>query len=123
MGNSENRQKSRAKTKRTVIILICAIIAAFFTADTVRTKILGQPPLFCIKAATYGDGISAVYYGAGYKIKRDYDINEETDEYYITLWFLPDIISLQHIMYDYERKGLYYEQKTCGSYYYGRLRY
>lgn len=82
------------KIKMAVISAIIAVIAVSFITDAIRTKLYGQPPVFCVKAVTYEDGVSAGYYGAGYKIKRDYDINEKTDKYYITLWILPDCLSL-----------------------------
>lgn len=77
-----------------ITAVVFAVIAAFFITDTVRIKAFGIPPIFCIRAVEYADGTSAEYYGAGYKIKRDHDINENTDEYSVTLWILPDFISL-----------------------------
>lgn len=80
--------------KKAAAAALIAVIAAFFITDAVRAKQFGLPPLFCVKAVTYGDGFSADYYGAGYKIKRDHDITDGSDEYYITLWLLPDSVSL-----------------------------
>lgn len=74
--------------------MLCAVVAALFITDAVRTKVYGLPPLFCVRAVEYDDGISASYYGAGYKIKFDHNIADGSEEYYITLWILPDSISL-----------------------------
>ncbi len=91
MDKSPNKSMHIKKAAAAVLI---AVVAAFFITDTVRTKWFGLPPVFCIQAVTYDDGISASYYGAGYKIKRDYDITDGSEEYYITLWVLPDSLSL-----------------------------
>lgn len=73
---------------------IIAIITIFFITDNIRTKLYGQPPVFCVKTVTYSDGISAHYYGAGYKIKRDYNLTDGSEVYTVTLWLLPDSVSL-----------------------------
>ena len=85
----------KAKHIRTAVIsAIIAFITVFFITDSVITKSFGKPPVFCVKVITYDDGVSASYYGAGYKIKRSYSINDGTDSYQITLWLLPYSISL-----------------------------
>ncbi len=84
----------RKKIGKRVFIAFCAAVAIFFSADAVRTKLYSLPPLFCVKVYEYGDGLSADYYGAGYKIRRDHSIIDGSEKYTVTLWFLPDSISL-----------------------------
>lgn len=86
--------KTGRRVRKTIIIILIALVSGFFVTDSVRTKALGRPPLFCVKAAEYSDGISAAYYGAGYKIKRDYNVADGSESYCITLWLLPFSVSL-----------------------------
>lgn len=74
--------------------MICAAVAAFLITDVVLTKAYCRPPVFCIRAVTFDDGVSGEYYGAGYKIKRSYSTIDGSEEYFVTLWVLPDNISL-----------------------------
>ncbi len=83
-----------SKLKKILLTLLAAVICAFFITDTLRAKIFGAEPLFCIKAIEFDDGFSAEYFGAGYKIKKDHDITDGSEEYFVTLWLLPDSISL-----------------------------
>ncbi len=82
------------KILRIVGAVLLAVISAMFIADIVRIKWFKEPPMFCVEAYTYNDGVSTQYYGAGYKVKKDYDLTDGSVEYYITLWILPDSISL-----------------------------
>lgn len=90
----DNLSLERKKPLKWLVIALCAAVTVFFSADSVRTKLYGLPPVFCVKAYEYGDGLSAEYYGAGYKIRRDHSIIDGTESYTVTLWFLPDSISL-----------------------------
>ncbi|MCM1578970.1 MAG: hypothetical protein NC078_09250 [Ruminococcus sp.] len=82
------------KIRQIALCVFIALVLCFFTADSVTVKVYKKPPLFCIKAVEYSDGISAGYYGAGYKILRDYNVSDGTENYYITLWLLPYELSL-----------------------------
>lgn len=82
------------KVKRVISVILIALVSGFFITDSVMTKVLGKPPVFCIMAAQYSDGVSAAYYGAGYKIKRDYNVTDGSESYSITLWLLPFSVSL-----------------------------
>lgn len=87
MGKSRSAKKIAAGI--VIVLLFC-----FFSVDSVRVKLYGLPPIFCIKAAEYSDGTSASYYGAGYKIMRDYNVSDGSESYHITLWLLPYSVSL-----------------------------
>ncbi|MGN0642310.1 MAG: hypothetical protein ACI4JJ_04120 [Huintestinicola sp.] len=90
-GNSADR---RRKVAAAVSALIFAVSSILFACDVVRTKVMDREPLFCVKAVEYRDGISADYYGAGYKIWLDYDPFEDTSEYYISFWVLPKALHI-----------------------------
>ena len=79
-----------------IAAVIAVIIVSFFAADAVRVKKYRLPPLFSVPAAVYSDGESRVYYGAGYKIWHDVNTfdEDETENYYITLWILPNRFSI-----------------------------
>lgn len=85
---------TKRKIKNAIIIISVITMTAFFVTDSFRTKLYGLPPVFCVKVIEYGDGISGEYYGAGYKIHRDYNITNGKETYRITLWLLPDSIAL-----------------------------
>lgn len=84
--------------KQTVILsaaLSFIILAgAMLTTDTVRTKLYGLPPVFCVQLIVYDDGISCDYYGVGYKIWCDYNGLNDSPEYRISLWLLPKQLSI-----------------------------
>ncbi|MGN0667351.1 MAG: hypothetical protein ACI4KF_12605 [Huintestinicola sp.] len=86
--------KRHIRPTEAVLAVLAVLLTVFVATDTVRTKLYGTDPLFCVKAVEYSDGVSADFYGLGYKIWRDYDPFEDSTEYYISLWILPKTINI-----------------------------
>ncbi len=88
-------KKTGRKVNIKAIIIITLIVFSIgsFSVDFIRVKNLGLEPICSVQIIDYGNG-SVDYYGAGYKIWKDYHPADETTKYYMGFWFVPKFINI-----------------------------